>query len=119
QRKQVADRAPPKKNLVVLTRGELGAAVAVTRQPRPVRRIDDSLDQLTLNVALEKALWILVEEPLAVECIRQCREAAARHAGDQVDLVEQRVMVPVDHDRRPPQLLEHAVGKSCGTSSAA
>src|SRR5262245_18164785 len=81
--------------------------------------VEDSPDQLALNVPLEKALLILLEEPLAIERVRQCGETATGHACDQVDLVEQRMLVPLHHDRRAPQLLEHAVGKSGRPGAAA
>src|SRR5262245_13060326 len=81
--------------------------------------VEDSPDQLALNVPLEKALLILLEEPLAIERIRQCGETATGHAGDQVDLLEQGMLMPLHHDRRAPQLLEHTVRKSGRPSAAA
>jgi hypothetical protein len=72
-----------------------------------------------LNVTFEKALLILVEQPLAIERVRQCGETATGHASYQVHLVKQGMLVPLNHDRRAPQLLKYAVRKSCGTSATA
>src|SRR5262249_22809838 len=118
-RNQIAERCTLEEDLVVVVRGDFGAAITIARQPRPARRAEDPPDQLTLNVALEKALRVLVEQPVAIERIRQCGEAATGHASYRVHFVEQGMLMPVDDDRRAPQLLEYAVRQGGGPSAAA
>jgi len=67
-------------------------------------------DDLALHVALEEALLVLGEQPLAVEAVGERGEAAAGHAGDDVDRVQQakRVAGRPDHLGAPEEL-QHAV----------
>ena len=51
-------------------------------------------DELALHVALQEALFVVVEELVAVQAVGQRGEAAARHAGDDIDLVEQPTRLP-------------------------
>ena len=52
------------------------------REVAPVRRIESARDELALDVALEKALLVVVEQLVAVQAVGQRGEAAARYAGD-------------------------------------
>ena len=51
----------------------------------PVSRTEGAGDDLALHVALQEALLVVVEQLVAVEAVGQRGEAAARHAGDDVD----------------------------------
>src|SRR5207344_2983697 len=70
-------------------------------------------------IALEEALFVLGEELIAVERIRERSKASARHAGDNVDLVDQAAVLALHDDLRAIQLLEHAVRKRrCARAAA-
>jgi len=73
-----------------------------------------------LHVALEEALLAIVEQTVAVEPVGERREAAARHAGDDVDLIEEAEARTLRADRLGAlQDLGHAAGKrGCACASA-
>ena len=100
---------------------------ASSERPQPVDHslpqlagIERARDDLALHVALQEALLVVVEQLVAVQAIGQCGEAAARHAGDDVDLVEQAALVALRPDHLgAPQELEHAVRKGGSARAAA
>ena len=107
---EVAERRAAEQVLVVHLGGHLGPAPAFGPQRRPVLRAQEPGQQLALHVALEEPLLVDVEQLVAVQAVRERGEAAARHAGDHVDFVQQAHLhaLRID-DLGAPQLLEHAV----------
>ena len=86
---EIAEGGAVEQDLVVQLRRQLGAAPALRREVSPVARTQGARDELALDVALEEALLVIVEQLVAVEAVRQRGEAAARNAGNDVDGVEQ------------------------------
>ena len=85
----------------------------------PIEGIEGARDEGPLHVALEKALLVLGEEPVAVERIGQRGEASSGHAGDDVDLVDHATTLSIHYDLGPAQLFEHAVRESRGSRATA
>jgi hypothetical protein len=52
----------------------------------PRQWVKESLEQFTLDIALEELLLVLVEQPITVERICQRGKAATGNAADQIDL---------------------------------
>ena len=100
---------------------------ASSERPQPVddsspqyARAQRAGDDLALDVALQEALLVVVEQLVAIQAVGQRGEAAARHAGDDVDCVEQADLVALrPDDLGAPQELQHAVGKRGGARAAA
>ena len=117
---EIAEGGAVEEDFVVQLGRQFGAAPARRRQPSPVRRAEGARDDLALHVAFQEALLVLGEQLLAVEAIGQRGEAAAGHAGDDVDLVEQAHPVALrSDDLGSPKELQHAVGKRGGARAAA
>ena len=108
---EVAERCAAEQDLVVVLRSQFRAPPPVRRQRNPVLRRQEPGEQRALDVALQEPRLVLFEQALAVERVGERGEAAARNAGDDVDLVEQAGGAVADHDVGAPQLLEHAVGE--------
>ena len=64
----------------------------------PIKGIQDPADQLALNIALEKALFVFAEQPVAIQAVGQCGEAAAGNPGDDINRVEQPLPLAVAPD---------------------
>jgi hypothetical protein len=76
-------------DLVVQLGSQFRPAVALGRQRSPVIGTRRAGDKLALDVTLEEALLVIVEQLLAIQAVSQGREAAAGNAGDDIDGVEQ------------------------------
>jgi hypothetical protein len=107
---EVAEGRPVEQDLVVEVRREFGAAPVRRRQIAPVRGTESARDDLALDVALEEPLLVFGEELLAIQAVGESGEAAARHAGDHVDGVEQaNPLAAWPHRLGAPEEFEHAV----------
>ena len=84
-----------------------------------MQRVQEAGNELALHVAFEESLVVFVEELLAVERVCERREAAARDAGHDVDLVQHPRRLPVDDEGGPAQLLQHAERERRRARSAA
>jgi hypothetical protein len=117
---QVGERRAVEQDLVVEVRRQLGATPARGHQRSPVRRGGDAPEQFPLDVALQEAPFVLVEQLVAVQPVGQRGEAAAGNAGDDTHFVESADLPPpgrVDLDLA--QRLEHAVRERGGARAAA
>ena len=76
-------------DFIVELSGELGTTPVRRRQRSPIEGTQRAGDDIALDVALQEALLVLVEQLLTVETVGQRGEAAAGDAGDDVDRVEQ------------------------------
>jgi hypothetical protein len=76
-------------------------------------------EEAPLDVLAQEAVLEVLEDPVAVEPVVGGGEAAARHRGDDVHLVEQALAPPVDHHLGVAELLEDAVreGRSAGPAA--
>ena len=118
--REVAEGRAVEQDFVVELRGELGASPAGRHQVAPVEGTQRTRDDLALDVALQEALFVHVEQLVAVQAVRERGEAAAGNAGDDVDGVEQSDAVSLrPDDLRAPQELQHAVGERRGARAAA
>ena len=95
---EVAERRAIEQDLVVQLRRELGTTPSSRRQLRPVSRTEGASNDVPLNVALQEALLVVGEQFVAVKSVRQRREAAAGHAGNHVDFIEQANLVSLGSD---------------------
>ena len=86
---EIAEGGAVEQDFVVQLGRQFGTAPALRRQVSPVARTEGAGDELALDVALQEALLVVVEQLVAVEAVGQRGEAAARHAGDDVDWIEQ------------------------------
>ena len=118
-REQVGVRRALEQDLVVVLRCKLRAPGAAADVLPPVERVEGARDELALDIALQEALLVLGEQSLSVERIGERREAAPRHAGDDVHLVDQPAALAVDGDLGAPELFQHAVGERRGAGAAA
>ena len=106
---QVAEGGAIEKNAVVVLGRQVAAREAAAEDLRPRRRVQHDPDQVALYVALEETLFVLLEQPVAVEREGKRREAAAGNAGDEVDVVEQRSRTPGRGHAGAAQLLQDSV----------
>ena len=83
---EIAEGRVVEQDLVVQLGRELGAAPGGAAQLAPVGRAERAGDDLALHVALQEALLVVGEQLVAVEAVGKRGEAAARYAGDDVDL---------------------------------
>ena len=117
---EVAEGRAVEQDLVVQLGRQFGAAPAGRPQLAPVGRIERAGDELALHVALQEALLVVGEQLVAVQAVGQRREAAARHAGDDVDCVEQAdAFAARPDDLGAPQKLQDAVGERRRARAAA
>ncbi len=117
---EVAEGRTVEQDLVVIVGGQFGTAPARRHQVSPVARIEGAREKFALDVALEEALLVVVEQLVAVEAVGERGEAAARHAGDDVDGVKQANLGAVRcNDLGAPQELQNAVGERGGSRAAA
>jgi len=101
---------------VVVAGRELAAIDA--QQPQPVAGAQHLEEQPRLHVPAQEAVLEALEDPVPVQAEVGGGEAAARHRGDQVHLVEEPARLSIDGDLRLGELLEHAVGEGCGPRAA-
>ncbi len=117
---EVGVRGILEQDLVVVISGEFGAAPGGGPEACPVLRVERARDDLALHVALEKALLVLVEQPVAVEAVRQRGEAAAGHARDHRHRIEQAATIALGSDHLGLlEKLEYAVRERGGARAAA
>ena len=111
-RPQVRVRRAVEQNLVVEVGRELRSPPAGGSERGPVRGAQRPGDELALDVALEEALLVDVEQLVAVQAVRQGCEASAGDPGDHVDRVEQAdASATLRRALHVAQGLEHAVGE--------
>src|ERR1022692_3424357 len=107
-------------DLVVKLGRQFGTAPTRRPQGCPVSRVEQTGDQLSLQVTLQKFLLVVCEQLVAVQAVGEGGEASARHAGDDVDLVEQaRSVAPRSNDLGAPQKLKDSVRECGGARPAA
>ena len=117
---QIGERCAIEQDLVIEIRGELGAAPVRRAQRPPVNGIQGPADQLALNIALEKALLVFAEQPVAIQAVGQRGEAATGNPGDDIDRVEQPLSLAVAPDHLGvSQRFEDPVRERGGARSAA
>jgi hypothetical protein len=110
--REVREGGAVEQDLVVQIRRHLGASPCIGGQGRPVERVERAREEGALDVALQETLLVIAEELVAVQAVGERGEAAARHAGDDVDGVDEANGVALGPDRLgPAQHLEHAVGE--------
>ena len=117
---QIGERCAVEQDFVVEIGGELGTAPVRRTQRPPVNGIQGPADQLALNIALEKALLVFAEQPVAIQAVGQRRETAAGNPGDDVNRVEEplSLTIPPDH-LGVSQRFEDPVRERGGARSAA
>ena len=118
-RVEVAEGRVVEQDLVVQLGRQLRPTPGRRPQLAPVGRTEGAGDDLALHVALQEALLVFGEQLVAVEAVGQCREAAARHAGDDVDGVEQAGLAPRCRDLGAPQELQNPIGERGRARAAA
>jgi len=100
QRNQIIECGTSEKNLVVVIRGQFGAAVTIARQPKPAHRVEDSLDQLTLKHTVRQSggTSAAAGKREQKECVRvvrwtsiACHQLCDAVAGMQFDTVDRNV----------------------------
>src|SRR5207302_8135647 len=113
---EIAEGRTIEKNFVVQFRRQFRAPPTRRFQLAPVSRIKGASDDLALHIALQEALLVVVEQIIAVKAIGQRGETAARHAGDDVDFVEEAHFVPLrSDDLGTPKKLQNAIRKRRST----
>ena len=116
---EIAEGRAVEQDFVVQLGRQFGTAPGRRPQLSPVSRIESARDDLALHVALQEALLVVGEQLVAVKAIGQRGETAARHAGDDVDFVEQPDLVALrSDDLGASQEFQHAIRK-CGSARAA
>jgi hypothetical protein len=116
---EIAEGCPVEENLVVHLGRHFRPSPAIGPQRAPVFRAQEPRQQVALDIALQKPPLIFIEQLVAVQSIGERGEAAAGHAGDHVDLVQQPHLLSLArHQLRTPQLLEHAIGEGGGARAA-
>ena len=119
-RHQIAERVTVEQGFIQEFGKHVSPAEKGRPEPEPVgRRPENPRTQLALPVLPEKAVFEVVENPVAVEGIVGRREAAARKRIDDVQLIDQPLVDSVPPDRRPRQFPQHAVGERRGPRAAA
>jgi hypothetical protein len=118
-REEIREGGAVEDALVVEIDRELAAVQELAGEAEPAPRPQQLEEEAPLDVLAQEAVLEVVEDPVAVEPVVGGGEAAARHRGDDVHLVEQPLAPPVHDHLGVAELLEHPVGERRGAGPAA
>lgn len=84
-----------------------------------MQRISRARDQVALHIALQEALRIVVEQPIAAQAVGQGRETAAGDTDQEIDIVKRCMRIFLGVDLRATQFLQDAVSERRRARAAA